>query len=38
MGRDPFGYASLFGSFLDRFLHSVLVEVVATNHTTARVL
>ena len=38
MGRDPFGDASLLGSFLDAFLHSILVEVMATNHITARVL
>ena len=31
MGRDPFGDASLPGSFLDGFLHSILVAVMATN-------
>jgi hypothetical protein len=36
--RDSFGDAGPCGSLLYSFLHSVFMEVMATNRTTTRVL
>ena len=38
VGCNPFGDAGLLGSLLDSFLHTILVEAMATDHVTARVL